>query len=296
MDSDFDSVYAVYQARAEKTLRGIMDQRREEPTRLHDAMAYSLFAGGKRFRPVLMLAAHGMGIVQDDRIDAFAAAVEMIHTYSLIHDDLPAMDDDDLRRGKPTCHTVYGEAMGILAGDGLLNLAFEVMADAVGENPEPRSAAAMAAVARAAGAHGMVGGQVADMQGLALLSDGDLLWFVHRRKTGALIRASLEAGFVLGGAGESELGAIRGYGDALGMVFQIKDDLLDAESTAEALGKPIGSDEKNGKKTFVTVYGAERAREMLSEWLHRAEESLTCFGEQGIFLRDMVRFAESRSR
>lgn len=296
MDSEFfDCEYAALQSRAEEALSRIMQKRRDEPSLLYEAMEYSLFAGGKRFRPVLMLAAHAMGPRSCERILDFAAAIEMIHTYSLIHDDLPAMDDDDFRRGKPTCHKVYGEAVAILAGDGLLNLAFEVMADAAAAIPDGEAAKAMAVVARAAGGMGMIGGQVADMEGMALPTEGELLAFIHYRKTGALIRASLEAGMIASGADGALLSAIRQYGDALGMVFQIRDDLLDAEGSAEVLGKPVGSDERNQKKTFVTVYGKEKAQKLLTDWLKRAIESLAPFGEDGQFLRDMVRYAAARN-
>mgnify|MGYP000268300906 CR=1 FL=1 len=296
MDSkSFDRAYAARQSQAEAALRRIMKKRRGEPSLLYEAMEYSLFAGGKRFRPVLMLSAHALGQKTDDRILDFASAIEMIHTYSLIHDDLPAMDDDDFRRGKPTCHRVYGEAMAVLAGDGLLNLAFEIMADAAADTPDAKGTGAMAAVAKAAGGMGMIGGQTADMEGMALPTEGELLTFIHYRKTGALLRASLEAGMILSGTGEDALGSIREYGDALGMVYQIRDDLLDTQGSAEMLGKPVGSDERNDKKTFVTVYGKEKAQTLLTEWLKRALASLAPFGEDGKFLRDMVRYAAARN-
>lgn len=296
MDSElFDREYASRQSRVEEALKTAMDRRRGEPSLLYETMEYSLFAGGKRFRPVLMLAAHEMGPEKDSRIMEFASAVEMIHTYSLIHDDLPAMDDDDFRRGKPTCHKVYGDAMAILAGDGLLNLAYEIMADAAASSPDAKGTGAMTVVAKAAGAMGMIGGQVADMEGMTLPTEEELLTFIHCRKTGALIRASLEAGFVLSGADTQALRAIREYGDALGMVFQIRDDLLDAQGSTEVLGKPVGSDEKNDKKTFVTIYGKEKAQSLLTDWLKRALASLAPFGEGGQFLQDMVRYAAARN-
>jgi len=296
MDSElFDKEYAARQNRVEEALKTIMSKRRDEPSLLYEAMEYSLFAGGKRFRPVLMLAAHSMGPRPDDRILDFASAIEMIHTYSLIHDDLPAMDDDDFRRGKPTCHKVYGEAMAILAGDGLLNLAFEIMAEAAASSPDSGRTKAMAVIAKASGGMGMIGGQVADMEGVSFPTEGELLTFIHYHKTGALIRASLEAGMTLSGAGDGRLSAIREYGDALGMVFQIRDDLLDAQGSAEVLGKPVGSDERNDKKTFVTVYGKDKTQAMLMEWLTRAVKSLAPFGEDGQFLQDMVRYAAARN-
>jgi len=169
-----------------------------------------------------------------------------------------------------------------------------VMADAVAENPDARGVRAMTAVARAAGCRGMVGGQVADMGGHTMPTEEALLSFIHERKTGALIQASLEAGCILNGAGEDERKAIAEYGQALGMVFQIRDDLLDQEGSADIMGKPVGSDERNDKKTFVTLYGKERAQSLLTEWLDRAVQSLLLFGEKGIFLQEMVRYAAAR--
>lgn len=295
MDSNFSQEYAYRQERAEKAIRRCMAARRGEPALLYDAMEYSLFAGGKRFRPVLMLAAHELGPEKDERINDFTAAIEMIHTYSLIHDDLPAMDDDDFRRGKPTCHKVYGEAMAILAGDGLLNLAFEIMADAAAAKPDQKGTGAMAAITKASGAMGMVGGQAADMEGVPLPSDGDLLYFIHNRKTGALIRASLEAGMILSGADDAALQSIREYGEALGMVFQIRDDLLDTDGSADDIGKPVGSDARNQKKTFATVYGKEQAEGLLIEWLKHALEGIKPFKGKGKFLQDMAQYAAARN-
>jgi geranylgeranyl diphosphate synthase type II len=231
-------------------------------TALREEMAYSVFAGGKRLRPRLLLAAcETVGGAYGDTAVDFACAVEMIHTYSLIHDDLPAMDDDALRRGKPTSHIRFGEAAAILAGDALLNLAFEVMANCVATEPSEKTARAMAVIAKASGASGMIAGQAADMEYEGQNIDADTLMYIHANKTGALITACLEAGAILGGATDE---AVRGYvrlGRNLGLAFQIRDDILDVTATEAQLGKPVGSDKKNRKNTYVSVYGLEKARD-----------------------------------
>jgi geranylgeranyl diphosphate synthase type II len=245
---------------------------------LREEMAYSVFAGGKRLRPRLLLAAcETAGGAYDDTAVDFACAVEMIHTYSLIHDDLPAMDDDALRRGKPTSHIKYGEANAILAGDALLNLAFEVMANrvAAGFNRQSeapangikqfpgaeRPARAMAVIAKASGASGMIAGQAADMEYEGKEIDAATLTYIHANKTGALIASCLEAGAILGGADDEAVNGYAALGRKMGLAFQIRDDILDVTATEAQLGKPIGSDEKNLKNTYVSVHGLERARE-----------------------------------
>lgn len=228
------------------------------PALLWEAMRYSVLSGGKRLRPRLMLAAcSGLGGDINTAMP-FACAVEMIHAYSLIHDDLPDMDDDDLRRGKPTCHIVYGSAMAILAGDALLNLAYEVMGGACLEHPE--NIGAMTAIARAAGAYGMVAGQVADILSENKIIDESELIYIHANKTAALIRACLEAGGVLSGADTRRLAHLSEIGENLGRAFQIRDDLLDVTLPTEELGKPALSDVKNNKTTYVSVFGLERAK------------------------------------
>jgi geranylgeranyl diphosphate synthase type II len=225
-------------------------------------MAYSVFAGGKRLRPRLLLAAcEAVNGAYDDTAVGFACAVEMIHTYSLIHDDLPAMDDDALRRGKPTSHIKYGEAKAILAGDALLNLAFEAMAACVADNPRKRTARAMAVIAKASGASGMIAGQAADMEYEGKNINADTLTYIHANKTGALITACMEAGAILGGAADETVREYARVGRNLGLAFQIRDDILDVTATLEQLGKPVRSDERNRKNTYVSVHGLERARE-----------------------------------
>jgi geranylgeranyl diphosphate synthase, type II len=238
------------------------------------AMTYSLSAGGKRIRPVLcMLAAESVG-GEADRALALATALEYVHTYSLIHDDLPAMDDDDLRRGKPTCHVVHGEGQAILAGDGLLTEAFALVAGDAGLEA-PTRVEAVQVLARAAGLHGMVGGQSLDLEGEALTRDGrpyDLahLQLIHRLKTGALLRAATELGALAGGATPAQRTALREGGAALGLAFQIQDDILDATATEGAMGKRVGKDAAKGKITYPLLLGLEGARQALHEATERA--------------------------
>jgi len=241
---------------------------------LKEVMAYAALGEGKRIRPKLLLAAYeavagatdfsgitGASRQSDTALD-FAAAIEMIHAYSLAHDDLPAMDNDDMRRGRPTCHKAYTEAMAILAGDGLLSLAVEAMARRIGGTPEESVlvAKALNRVITAAGVNGMVGGQVSDIINEGKPIDADTLAAIHRRKTGCLITASLEAGAILGGGAEEIVQEIVKLGQVLGLAFQVRDDILDVTSTAEKLGKPIGSDTKNQKATYVTIYGLDAAK------------------------------------
>ena len=242
-----------------------------EAARLAEAMRYSLEAGGKRVRPVLcLLAAEAVGGRTEDALPG-ALALEYIHTYSLIHDDLPAMDDDDLRRGRPTNHKVYGEGHAILAGDGLLTEAFGVLAE--GTDDPARRLEALALLAEAAGWRGMVGGQALDLEGEKLEHYNlDHLRLIHRLKTGALLRASLEMGAVLGGAGPTERQALRAYGEAIGLAFQIQDDILDATATDADLGKRAGKDAGRGKITYPSLLGLDGARRALEE----ATETALC--------------------
>jgi geranylgeranyl diphosphate synthase type II len=245
-----------------------------EARRLSEAMRYSHAAGGKRVRPVLcLLAAEAVGGTPEAALPG-ALALELVHTYSLVHDDLPAMDDDDLRRGKPTCHIVHGEAHAILAGDGLLTEAFRVLAEE-GEVPAARRIRAVAVLAQAAGWRGMVGGQALDLEGEALTREGRPfglahLQTIHRLKTGALLRASLELGGILGGGDEGQVAALGEAGAALGLAFQIQDDILDATSDASTLGKRAGKDEGKGKITYPAFLGLDGARKALQEATERA--------------------------
>ena len=266
--------------------------------RVAEAMKYSVMAGGKRVRPILFLA--GAQAVNGDQeaLLPVACALECIHTYSLIHDDLPAMDNDDLRRGKATCHKVYGEAIAILAGDGLLTYAFELMC-----RPELREKIslpllneAIFVLARAAGVSGMVGGQTADilMEGQSV--DPETLSFIHACKTGALIEASVEMGGLLGEGNDEEIYHLKMYGKSLGLAFQIIDDLLDVEGDQELLGKPVGSDDKNQKATYPALFGIKETKKKAQELLEKALSELTSFGEDADPLRAIARYVVERDR
>ena len=261
-----------------------------------EAMNYSVMAGGKRLRPMLMEESFHLFGGEGTAVEPFMAAMECIHTYSLVHDDLPAMDNDEYRRGKKTTHAVYGEAMGILAGDALLNYAYELMAGAMvtpGNDPLEESKRKMRAfyeIARAAGVSGMVAGQVVDVESEELSADTmtrDKIDYIYEKKTAALIEASLRAGAILAGAKEEEIDAIGRAGRLLGIAFQIQDDILDVTGTLEELGKPIGSDEKNHKVTYVTLHGIEKAREDVARFSYEAVQILDSLSPKNTFLKDL---------
>ncbi|HOL84895.1 MAG TPA: polyprenyl synthetase family protein [Thermoclostridium caenicola] len=243
---------------------------------LFEAMRYSLTAGGKRLRPVLSLAVCDMLGGDREAVMPFACAVELIHTYSLIHDDLPCMDNDDYRRGKPTNHKVFGEAMALLAGDALLNTACEIMLEAVlaDEKDALRKAAAARLIMEAAGASGMIAGQVIDMESEQTAVSYDQLCRMHSLKTGALIRASILSAALICGPDERTTQALERYGKLIGLAFQIKDDLLDVEGDAAVLGKSTGSDVRNHKSTFVTLLGTDKAKELLKSTVEEAVKAL----------------------
>ena len=246
---------------------------------LQESMEYSLLAGGKRLRPVLVLECCRLCGGDVDKAIPFAAAVEMIHTYSLIHDDLPAMDNDDMRRGRPTNHVVYGEATAILAGDALLTAAFEQLAKA--DLPAERVVKAVTCLSRCAGAPGMVGGQVLDMAGEGhALTVGELEQ-LQSLKTGALISASAQLGCIAAGGIEAQREKVAAYAAALGRAFQVRDDMLDEISTAEELGKPIGSDRANEKSTFLTALGLDECRSLVDKLTEQAILALDCFEQPG---------------
>ncbi|HEY1182853.1 MAG TPA: farnesyl diphosphate synthase [Bryobacteraceae bacterium] len=257
------------------------------PETIHRAMRYSLFAGGKRIRPVLCLEA--ARTVAGDMEGAVTAAcsLELIHTYSLIHDDLPALDDDDYRRGKLTNHKVFGDAMAILAGDALLTLAFQVLAELPA--PADRKARLMAELATASGTvGGMIGGQVADLEGEGKPPDAALLESIHRAKTGALLRASLRMGAIYAGASDAQYAALSCYGEHIGLAFQIVDDILDVEETSEALGKTAGKDAAQHKITFPAVYGLEASRTMAEAECAHAHRVLEPFGDRAARLDELA--------
>lgn len=243
------------------------------------SMKYSLTAGGKRIRPMLVL--EFCKLCAGDIMSAvpFACAVEMVHTYSLIHDDLPCMDNDDMRRGKPSNHIKFGEATALLAGDALQSLAFETMlnADTVAKTGADKAVRAAAVLARNIGACGMVGGQIIDLEYEDKSADADVLREMHSKKTSALISAACEIGCIIGGADEKQLAAARGYAENIGLAFQIVDDMLDVTSDENTLGKPVGSDEQNDKSTFVTLYGLEKCGELVDEYTSEAVNCLNVF-------------------
>lgn len=255
-----------------------------------EAMEYSLMAGGKRLRPMLMQEAYRLCGGQGREIEPFMAAIEMIHTYSLVHDDLPAMDDDELRRNRKTTHVVYGEDMGILAGDALLNFAFETACRAfeMEEADAAQIGKALGILAGKSGIYGMVGGQVVDVQSTGKEISGETLDFIYRLKTGALLEACLMVGAVLAGAEEARVNALESIACKIGMAFQIRDDILDVESTREELGKPTHSDEKNQKTTFVTLNGPKHAKEETERLSREAIRELRALGPQDPFLEMLL--------
>lgn len=246
---------------------------------LLEAMSYSLMAGGKRLRPVFLLSfCQAVGGTMEDALPA-ACAVEMVHTYSLIHDDLPCMDNDDFRRGRPTCHKVYGEDIATLAGDALLTAAFETLSGMEGDPGKILRCVKL--LSTGAGEHGMVAGQVLDMEGEKCILSKEQLYQVHRHKTGDLIRAACQMGTVLGGGSEEQIQAAGVFAQHLGMAFQIRDDMLDEISSQEQLGKPIGSDAENDKSTFVRLFGLEKCQQLVEEETNAALQAL----QEGNFLQ-----------
>lgn len=260
----------------------------EPPENIHRAMRYSLFAGGKRIRPILCIAAAEALRNDVAGLDEAACTLELIHTYSLIHDDLPALDNDDLRRGRPTCHKVFGEAIAILAGDALLTLAFRILASIESLSAETRIALVRELSTASGTLRGMIGGQVHDIEGEGLPPTAELLEAIHRAKTGALLRASLRMGALCAGASPEEFSALSCYGEHIGLAFQIVDDILDIEQPSEALGKTAGKDLAQGKITFPAVYGLERSREMAEYERMKAHQAVEVFGERAGRLRDIA--------
>lgn len=263
-----------------------------------EAMNYSILAGGKRLRPMLMLETYRLFGGKSKVIEPFMAAIEMIHTYSLVHDDLPAMDNDEYRRGKKTTHAVYGEAMGILAGDALLNYAYETALAAFDMEPDNRNIGrALQILATKAGIYGMVGGQVVDVQSE---DTGNItrekLDFIYRLKTGALLESSMLIGAVLAGATKKEQNTVEAAATEVGIAFQIQDDILDVTSSLEVLGKPIGSDEKNHKATYVTFEGLEKAMEDVKKYSNSAVERMDSLVVKNEFLKDLLLYLIAREK
>lgn len=273
--------------RTEQALKKRVDAWSGIPENLLESTRYSLFAGGKRLRPGLALGAAEIVSGNDEAALPLACALEMIHTYSLIHDDLPSMDNDDLRRGKPTSHVVYGEALAILTGDALLTMAFDVLA-------ETGNLTVIQEVARAAGVAGMVGGQVADLQSVGEAIPLDALKSIHRRKTGALIRTAVRSGAMLVGATNEQLDALTGFGEHIGLAFQIVDDILDETGDPNTLGKPIGSDKARQKSTYPALLGLDESRRLASEAVSSAIEALDDFGSEADPFRALAHFIAER--
>lgn len=269
--------------------------------RIFEAMNYSMLAGGKRLRPMLMRESYHLFGGSSQAIMPFMAAIEMIHTYSLVHDDLPAMDNDEFRRGKKTTHAVYGEAMGILAGDGLLNFAYETAATAFEMEPEnPAIGKALLVLTKKAGVYGMVGGQVVDVEGEKNIDDVEMtrerLDFIYRLKTGALIESSMMIGAILAGASEEDVDKMEQIAAKVGLAFQIQDDILDVIGNQEELGKPIGSDEKNNKVTYVTFEGLEKAKEDVARLSQEAVQLLESIDADTEFLKELILYLIHRTK
>lgn len=270
-------------------LDGLMPAETVQPTSIHTAMRYSVFAGGKRIRPILCL--ETARIFAEDVAHAYfpACSIEFIHTYSLIHDDLPALDNDDLRRGKPTCHKKFGDAIAILAGDALLTLAFETISKS-SVSPE-RQVAMLTEISTAAGTvNGMVGGQVADIEAEGTKVGPETLEYIHRSKTAALIRASITAGAISAGAHPGDVARLRRFGETIGWAFQVTDDILDVEESSSALGKTAGKDIAQQKATYPAVFGLERSHQIAKELATKAISELSVYGQQASRLQQIAEF------
>ncbi len=259
-----------------------------------EAMNYSVKAGGKRLRPMLMQETYKLFGGESKVVEPFMTALEMIHTYSLVHDDLPALDNDEYRRGKKTTHAVYGEAMGILAGDGLLNYAFEVALAAFDIEFNERVVKALKVLASKAGIYGMIGGQIADIESEGKSVGIDTVEFIHRLKCGALIESAMLIGAILAGASDEEQAKIEQIGADVGYAFQIQDDILDVTGTTEVLGKPAGSDNKNEKSTYVSIKGLEQAKKDVELMSDRALQNLASFKNRNVFLQDLIKMLINR--
>jgi len=290
---DLKNYLATRSALVDRALHSHLPRPTVKPATIHQAMRYSVFAGGKRLRPVLALAAAEACGGKVERALPAACAVECIHTYSLIHDDLPCMDDDDLRRGRPTSHKVYGEGVAVLAGDALLTVAFEILAKA---EPTPRykTHALISELATASGSKWLIGGQVADLQGEGKKISGAELKYIHRCKTAALLTSSIRLGAMSANATPVRLDALTDFGQALGLAFQIIDDILDVTQTTEKLGKTAGKDAEATKATYPAVFGIERSRKEALRLTAAARSAIDPFGEKGDTLRALADYLLSR--
>jgi len=293
---DFDTWSRQVAGRVENALCGFLPASQIAPGRLHDAMRYATLGGGKRVRSMLVFAAGELAGAREDRLDIAASAVEMIHAYSLIHDDLPCMDDDVLRRGKPTCHVEFDEATALLAGDALQSLAFQLMAEhALADDPKVQLAM-LQLFAVACGSRGMAGGQAIDLDAVGRALTLPELEYMHILKTGALIRASVVLGGHCGGLAVEELERLDRYGKCVGLAFQVVDDILDEEGDAATLGKTAGKDRAAGKPTYTSLLGLPQAKELADDLLDQALDVLQPFGERAERLRGLAAFIVRRSR
>lgn len=298
---NFKETLEIKTNRAEAVLKKYMPRESGYQKQVLEAMNYSVLAGGKRLRPILMEESFLLFGGQGELIEPFMAALEMIHNYSLVHDDLPAMDNDEYRRGRETTWKVYGDGMAVLAGDGLLNLAFETAAGAFDlartDKEFIRAACAIRVLGRKSGIYGMIGGQAADImaESGAEVTE-DMLLFIHENKTAALIQAALMIGAILAGADASDVEKIEHVAYNIGIAFQIQDDILDITSTTEVLGKPVGSDERNQKLTYVTLHGLEKSREEVQRLSTEALEILDSFTRRNEFLKELVKSLVTREK
>jgi len=299
---NFEETLREKTAQAEAVLQKFLPKEEGFQRTVTEAMNYSVLAGGKRLRPMLMAETFRMFCGTSEMIEPFMAAIEMIHNYSLVHDDLPAMDNDEYRRGRKTTHVVYGEGMAVLAGDGLLNYAFETAClafeKAQDQEDYQRVARALTVLAGKAGIYGMIGGQCADIEAEEKQENvtGELLSFIHEHKTAALIQAAMMTGAILAGADKEQIEAIEKCACNIGIAFQIQDDILDVTGSQEVLGKPIGSDEKNNKKTYVTIYGLEKSAGMAAALSEEAIRILSSFPERNLFLEKLVEQLVNREK
>jgi geranylgeranyl diphosphate synthase type II len=280
----------------DEALERLLPKAEQYPTSIHQAMRHSVFAGGKRLRPILcMEAARVIGGNLPTGVEDLGSGLEMLHTYSLIHDDLPALDNDDLRRGRPTCHKVYGEAIAILAGDGLQTYAYEVLAKLQCTN-EAR-VAIIAEIAHATGTvDGMIGGQVMDLEAEHKYADAATLEYIHRSKTGALLTASVVTGGIYAGANAAQIQSLRDFGTNIGLAFQIVDDVLDVTQTSEQLGKTAGKDTATEKSTYPSLYGIDASLKKADQLTHQASAALDLFGDRASNLRELAEFLVERKK
>lgn len=294
---NFQDELAKRTEETEKVIRSFLPAEAGFAGTMAQAMNYSMLAGGKRLRPMLIRETYRLFDGKEEVVKPFMAGMEMIHTHSLIHDDLPALDDDDYRRGRLTTHKVYGEAMGVLSGVALLNYAYETMFQAFALTKEQdRVIHALRVVSQKTGIHGMLGGQSVDVENDGKPLEKEMLDYIYRNKTSALIEASMMTGAILAGANEQEVSAVEKAAGNIGLAFQIQDDILDVTSDMETLGKPIGSDEKNHKTTYVTIRGLAQAQKDVEKISERALEGVASLSEENVFLNELIRYLIHRKK